>query len=89
MKTCTQISDSGFRGKVNVVSPCDSQSEPGRVGGWLFPCKCEVKSSPLGRVSPSKRAVPPPYKHLLTQEQLWHKLGHGHPHLYPCRRHCP
>ena len=21
MKTCTQISDSGFRGKINVVSP--------------------------------------------------------------------
>ena len=24
MKTCTQISDSGFRGKINVVSPGDS-----------------------------------------------------------------
>ena len=24
MKTCMQISDSGFRGKINVVSPVDS-----------------------------------------------------------------
>ena len=24
MKTCTQISDSGFRGKINVVNPGDS-----------------------------------------------------------------
>ena len=32
MKTCTQISDSGFRGKINVVSPGDSakQASPGR-----------------------------------------------------------
>ena len=31
-KTCTQILDSGFRGKINVVSPCDSAklASPGR-----------------------------------------------------------
>ena len=38
MKTCTQISDSGFRGKINVVSPGDSAQ------ATLFPCKREVKS---------------------------------------------
>ena len=32
MKTCTQISDSGFRVKINVVSPSDSAKRvsPGR-----------------------------------------------------------
>ena len=32
MKTCTQISDSGFRGKINLVNPGDSakQASPGR-----------------------------------------------------------
>ena len=32
MKTCTQISDSGFRGKINVVSPGDSAklASPGK-----------------------------------------------------------
>ena len=49
MKTCTQISDSVFRGKINVVSPVTRLSEPARVGGLAFPCKREVKSSPLGR----------------------------------------
>ena len=57
MKTCTQISDSGFRGNlINLVSPGDSakQGSPGV-------CKREVKSSPLStRVSPTKRAGPPP-----------------------------
>ena len=38
MKTCTQISDSGFRGKINVVNLGDSAiSEPARVGGLAFP----------------------------------------------------
>ena len=34
MKTCTQISDSGFRGKINVASPGDSakRASPG-IGG--------------------------------------------------------
>ena len=32
MKTCTQISDSGFSGKINVVSPGGSakRTSPGR-----------------------------------------------------------
>ena len=36
MKTCTQISDSGFRGKINLVSPGDSakQASPGRRAGF-------------------------------------------------------
>ena len=33
MKTCTQISNSGFRGKINVVNPGDSAW----VGGLAFP----------------------------------------------------
>ena len=60
MKTCTQIS------KINVVSPGDSTKPmPARVGGLAFPIgqKHDVKSSPLGRASPTKRAGPPPYKH--------------------------
>ena len=32
-----QISDSGFRGEINVVSSGDSASEPPRVGGQAFP----------------------------------------------------
>ena len=36
MKTCTQILDSGFRGKINVVSPGDSAKRvsPGRKAGF-------------------------------------------------------
>ena len=36
MKTCTQISDSGFRRKINVVSPGDSakRASPGRRAGF-------------------------------------------------------
>ena len=36
MKTCKQISDSGFRGKINVVSPRDSakQASPRRRVGF-------------------------------------------------------
>ena len=34
MKTCTQISGSGCRVKINVVIPVDSAKWPGRVG-WL------------------------------------------------------
>ena len=36
MKTCTQISDSGFRGKINVVSPSDSakRANLGRRAGF-------------------------------------------------------
>ena len=36
MKTCTQISDSGLRGKINVVSPGDSakRASPGRRVGF-------------------------------------------------------
>ena len=61
MKTCTQILDSGFRGKINVVSPGDSAklASPGK------PCKREVKYGNLGRASPTKRAGPPPCKHPL------------------------
>ena len=55
MKTCTQILDSGFRGKINVVSPCDSakRASPGWKGCMAFPIKREVKSSPLTRASPT------------------------------------
>ena len=65
MKICIQISDSGFRGKINVVSLGDSvkRASPGRRAS--FPFKCEVKSSYLGRASPTKRAGPPPCKHPL------------------------
>ena len=36
MKTCTQISDSGFPRKINVVSPADpaKQASPGRRAGF-------------------------------------------------------
>ena len=36
MNTCTQISDSGFRGKINVVSPGDlaKQASPGKRAGF-------------------------------------------------------
>ena len=36
MKTCTQISDFEFRGKMNVVSPGDSakRARPGRRAGF-------------------------------------------------------
>ena len=36
MKTCTQILDSGFRGKINVVSACDSakRASPARRAGF-------------------------------------------------------
>ena len=36
MKTCTQISDSGFRGEIKVVSPGDSakRASPGRSAGF-------------------------------------------------------
>ena len=35
MKTCTQISDSGFRGEINVINPVDSakRASPGRRPG--------------------------------------------------------
>ena len=58
MKTCTQISDSGFRGKINVVNPGDSakRASPGRRVDFSQ-YKREVKSSPL---SPTKRASSPP-----------------------------
>ena len=64
MKTCTQISDSGFRGEINVVSPSDSakRASPGRRAGFS-PCKREVKSSTLTRTSPIKRAGLPSCKH--------------------------
>ena len=57
MKTCTQISHSGFRGKINAGNPCDlaKRASPGRSAS---PCKREVESSP------HTRAGPPPYKHL-------------------------
>ena len=36
VKTCTQIVDSGFRGKINVVNPGDSakRASPGRKAGF-------------------------------------------------------
>ena len=41
VKTCTQIVDSGFRGKINVVNPGDSAKRasgaPAQVGGLAFP----------------------------------------------------
>ena len=54
MKTCTQISDSGFHG--HGENKCSWE-------GWLSQCKREVKSSPLTRASPTEKAGPPPYKH--------------------------
>ena len=36
MKTCMQISDSGFRREINVVSPGDSAKRLSRVGGLAF-----------------------------------------------------
>ena len=44
MKPCIQISDSRFRGKINVVSLC-------RIAGFSH-VKREVKSIPLTRASP-------------------------------------
>ena len=59
-----QKSDSGFRGEINVVSPGDSAklASPGRRAGFSHVNKREVKSSPLTRASPTKRAGPPPCK---------------------------
>ena len=37
MKTCTQISDSGFRGEINVASLGDSAKRASPVGGLPFP----------------------------------------------------
>ena len=56
MKTCTQITDSGFRGKINVVSLDDSakRTSPGRRAGFSH------VSSALTRASPTKRAGPSP-----------------------------
>ena len=56
MKTCTQISDSRFRGEIYVVSPDDSarRASPGRRAGF----------SHVNATSPTKRAGPP-YKHPL------------------------
>ena len=38
IKTCTQISDSGFRGKINVVSPGDSakRASPSRRASFSY-----------------------------------------------------
>ena len=59
MKTCTQISDTGFRGKINVVNPRDSAKRASRGRKiWLFPYKREVKSSRLTRASPTKVGRP-------------------------------
>ena len=53
MKTCPQISDSGFRGKINVVSPGDSakRASQGRRAGFSHvnarcppPCKHHLRS---------------------------------------------
>ena len=59
-----QISDSGFRGEINVVSLGDSakRASPGRRAGFSHAGKRVVKSSPLTRASPTKRAGPPPCK---------------------------
>ena len=48
MKTCTQISDSGFRGKINVVSPRDlaKRASPGRRAGFPH-VNAKPKPSPL------------------------------------------
>ena len=48
MKTCTQISDSGFRRKIDVVNLSDSAKRvsPGRRAAFSH-VKREVKSSPL------------------------------------------
>ena len=42
MKTCTQISDSGFRGEMYVVSPGDSdkQASPGKRAGFSHVISC-------------------------------------------------
>ena len=71
MKICTQISVFGFRGKMNVVNPCGSakRSSQCRMASWLFPYKGDVKSSPLTRAIPSKRAYPPPY---IPPLMLWY-----------------
>ena len=71
MKICTQILDFGFRGKINVVTTGDSakRSSECRMASWLYPCKREVKCSPLARAIPIKRADLPLYKHPLI---LWY-----------------
>ena len=45
MKTCTQILDSGFRGKINVVNLGDSakRASPGRRAGPP-PCKHPIRA---------------------------------------------
>ena len=60
MKTCTQISDSGFRGKINVVSLDDStkRASPGRKAGFSHVNKRRNPAFLVGG-SPAKR-VPPP-----------------------------
>ena len=46
MKIYTRVSDSGFHGKINVVSPGDSakRANASRRAGFC-PCKREVKSA--------------------------------------------
>ena len=57
MKTCTQISDCGFRGKINVVNP-------GRRAGFSH-----VNARRNTRASTTKRAGPPPYRHPPIQRE--------------------
>ena len=65
MKTWTQTSNSGFRGKIDFVSAGVSakRARLSRKGG--FSHVREVKSSLFTRPSPAKRAGLPPYKHPL------------------------
>ena len=48
IKTCTQIWDSGFRGKIDVDNPGDSakRANLGRRG-WLLSCKREARAKTL------------------------------------------
>ena len=81
MKTCMQISDFRFRGRINVVSPGDlakRASPAGRRAGFSQ-CKREVKSRPLGRASSTKRAGPPPGKHLLNNGRYSCSIGTSEP----------
>ena len=66
MKTCTQISDSGFRRKINVVSQGDSakRANPSRRAGFSHVNAGWNPALLVGLAIP-KRAGPPPCKHHL------------------------
>ena len=72
MKTCTQISDSGFRGKINVVNPGDSakRASPPIQSGFSHVNARWNPALLLGLALP-RGAGPPPNKHLFSWQSIY------------------